>query len=52
MKIIPYGRQHIDKNDIRHVSTSLKGQLITTGKYVENFEKKQTTRRVKYFASC
>ena len=37
MKIIPYGRQYIYKSDIRYVSKSLKGKLITTGEYVKGF---------------
>ena len=39
MKIIPYGRQHISSSDIRIVSQALKKDLITTGKYVNKFEK-------------
>tara|TARA_B100001063_G_C16722526_1_gene534445 strand:- start:292 stop:1461 length:1170 start_codon:yes stop_codon:yes gene_type:complete len=39
MKYIPYGRQFIDKNDISHVIKSLKNDLITTGPYVNAFEK-------------
>jgi len=39
MKIIPYGRQFIDKQDINVVRKALKNQLITTGKEVEKFEK-------------
>ena len=40
MKIIPYGRQYIDNQDIKFVSKALKQDLITTGKYVKKFEKK------------
>jgi len=40
MKIIPYGKQHIDKNDILAVSRALKSDKITTGLEVEKFEKK------------
>ena len=35
---INYGRQKIDKLDIKAVSRSLKNDLLTTGKNVENFE--------------
>tara|TARA_B100001057_G_C22869677_1_gene958198 strand:+ start:2012 stop:3154 length:1143 start_codon:yes stop_codon:yes gene_type:complete len=35
---INYGRQKIDKLDIKAVSRSLKNDLLTTGKIVENFE--------------
>lgn len=35
---IPYGRQYIDKKDLLMVSSSLKEQLITTGKFVKKFE--------------
>ena len=38
MKTIPYGKQFIDTSDIRSVSKSLKGRLITTGNYVKKFE--------------
>ncbi len=37
---IPYGRQYIDKNDLSKVSKSLKQPLITTGNFVDDFEKK------------
>ena len=36
---IPYGRQYIDKNDLSKVSKSLKQPLITTGNFVDDFEK-------------
>lgn len=38
-KIIKYGRQFIDKNDISIVKKSLKNELITTGDYVKEFER-------------
>ena len=38
MKIIPYGRQHIDNNDINAVKKALTDKLITTGKEVTRFE--------------
>jgi len=53
MKIIPYGRQYIDNQDIKFVSKALKQDLITTGKYVKKFEKKISKfLKVKYVASC
>ena len=53
MKIIPYGRQHVDSQDIRLVSKALKEDLITTGKYVKKFENKISKfLKVKYAASC
>ena len=38
MKIIPYGRQHIDNKDINAVKKALSNKLITTGKEVTRFE--------------
>ncbi len=38
-KIIPYGRQYIDEKDIEAVVQVLKGDYLTTGPYVEKFEK-------------
>jgi dTDP-4-amino-4,6-dideoxygalactose transaminase len=53
MKIIPYGRQYIDSRDIRLVSKSLKEDLITTGRYVKEFENKISKfLKVKYAVSC
>lgn len=53
MKIIPYGRQYIDSQDIRIVSKALKEDLITTGRYVKKFENKVSKfLKVKYVASC
>ena len=53
MKIIPYGRQYVDSQDIRLVSKALKEDLITTGKYVKKFENKISKfLKVKYAASC
>jgi dTDP-4-amino-4,6-dideoxygalactose transaminase len=40
MKLIPYGKQYIDQDDIRSVSKVLKNEKITSGKEVANFEKK------------
>ena len=39
MKNIPYGRQLIDKSDKKLVLSSLSNDLITTGPFVEKFEK-------------
>ena len=47
MKIIPYGRQFIDDNDLRSVNQALKKDKITTGQNVEKFEKK-----LEYFLKC
>lgn len=53
MKIIPYGRQYIDNQDIRFISKALKQDLITTGDYVKKFENKISKfLKVKYVASC
>jgi dTDP-4-amino-4,6-dideoxygalactose transaminase len=53
MKIIPYGRQYIDNQDIRLVSKALKEDLITTGRYVKKFENKVLKfLKVKYVVSC
>ena len=38
MKIIPYGRQYIDNDDINSVKKALKNNLITTGQEVDKFE--------------
>lgn len=39
-KPIPYGRQYIDKDDIEAVVKVLKGDYLTTGPYVQEFEKR------------
>lgn len=39
MKIIPYGRQWIDNKDIKEVVKVLKGDWLTQGSKVEEFEK-------------
>jgi dTDP-4-amino-4,6-dideoxygalactose transaminase len=53
MKIIPYGRQYIDAQDIRLVSKALKEDLITTGRYVRKFENKISKfLNVKYAVTC
>ena len=40
MKLIPYSRQSINFKDINVVKKVLKSSIITTGKEVEKFEKK------------
>ena len=53
MKTIPYGRQYIDRNDIKLVSKALKEDLITTGNYVKKFEGEISKfLNVKYALSC
>ena len=47
MKIIPYGRQFIDKKDIQSVSKTLKKDKITTGSEIINFE-----RKIKHYLKC
>ncbi|WP_440633372.1 aminotransferase class I/II-fold pyridoxal phosphate-dependent enzyme [Candidatus Pelagibacter sp. HIMB1485] len=47
MKNIPYGKQFIDNKDKKSVINSLSHDLITTGPYVEKFEKK-----IKKFLKC
>ena len=42
-KIIPYGRQHIDKTDISHVISALSRDKLTTGELTLKFEKKIKT---------
>ena len=39
-KIIPYGKQYIEKSDIAAVSEALKKDKVTTGPYVKKFENK------------
>ena len=53
MKYIPYGRQYIDKKDISFVVKSLKNDLITTGPFVNAFEKEISKKlNVPYVYSC
>ena len=53
MKIIPYGRQYIDQNDVKTVSNVLKKDLITSGNEIINFEKKITSYlKCKYSSVC
>ncbi len=52
-KLIPYGKQHIDKRDIEAVSKSLKQNKITTGNNVSLFENKlKKYFKSKYTAVC
>ena len=39
MKYIPYGRQYIDNKDKKLIQSSLSNDLITTGPFVEKFER-------------
>ena len=53
MKFIPYGRQLIDKSDKKLVLSSLSNNLITTGPFVEMFEKEiKEYIRCKYSYVC
>ena len=38
-KILPYGFQSISRDDIRSVSSALKNDFLTTGPFVEIFER-------------
>ena len=53
MKIIPYGRQYINSQDIKSVSKALREDLITTGNYVKKFENNiKKFLKAKYVLSC
>ena len=53
MKLIPYGKQHIDNKDIASVAKTLKKEKITTGDEVEKFEKEVSNYlKCKYSATC
>ena len=53
MKIIPYGRQYINSQDIKSVSKALREDLITTGNYVKKFENNiKKFLKAKYALSC
>ena len=53
MKYIPYGRQFIDRSDVKEVSKALVQDFITTGNYVKKFEGRVSSfLRVKYALSC
>ena len=43
MKFIPYGKQHIDKEDIKAVVETLKSPFLTQGPKVKEFEEKLAT---------
>ena len=50
---IPYGGHYIDNSDVSSVLKSLKGKLITTGKFVDKFENKvKKNLKSKYVLSC
>lgn len=40
IKFLPYGRQYIDKNDVKEVLKVLKSDFITQGPKIEEFERK------------
>lgn len=51
--LIPYSRQYIDKQDILLVNKAIKSDLITTGKFVEIFEKDlKNYFKSKYVSVC
>ena len=53
MKLISYGKQYIDKFDVRSVIESLKKDKITTGSLVEKFEDKISKYlKCKYISTC
>ena len=50
---IPYGKQYIDKKDIKIVNNALKQNLITTGNFVKEFEKRfKKFFKSKYTLAC
>lgn len=52
-KIIPYGRQNIDTQDIREVCNTLKSDFLTTGNKVIEFENKlKNFTKANYVATC
>jgi len=53
MRNLPYGKQFIDAQDVKLVVKSLKQKLITSGNYVNKFEKKVSVLlKNKYSVSC
>lgn len=53
MKAIPYGRQYIDKKDIKGVQKTLENDLITSGNEAIKFEKKISSfLNCKYATTC
>ena len=52
-KYLPYGRQHIDANDIQEVVSVLESDYLTTGKKTIDFEIEFSKKvNVKYAVSC
>ncbi len=52
-KIIPYGKQFIEKDDIKAVTNALNQEKLTTGPLVEKFENKLTNyTKAKYALTC
>ena len=52
-KLIPYGRQYIDKSDIQKVASALSEDRLTTGEIVFKFEKEIAAFvNSKYSVSC
>jgi len=50
---LPYGRQVIEEDDVAAVAEALHGDLLTTGPYVERFEKKLAeTVGARFAAAC
>ena len=53
MKLIPYGKQHIDRDDVVSVVKALKSDKITTGTQVLKFEEQaKKYLNCKYLISC
>ena len=53
MKKIPYGRQSTDSKDLYEIAKSLSEELITTGPYVQKFEKLiKKTLKTKFVLTC
>ena len=53
MRNLPYGKQFVDKDDEKIVVKSLRQKLITSGNYVQKFERKvSATLKNKYSISC
>lgn len=50
---IPYGKQNINNGDIKHVSNSLKNNLLTGGHLVQKFEQEiKKITKAKYAITC
>ena len=52
IKKIPYGKQFIDNSDISLVKQSLRGKYITTGNFVNLFEKEIKKKNWEQVCSC